>query len=89
MYLHGRLSRALLHLVTDLRADLARLRFVWFELLSNDGEVRFVGGKTKHDEVSIGSAQTVLRVGVVVGLCALTPDVVHDLVFTCARNKSL
>ena len=52
----------------------------------DDGEVRLVGGEPEHDEVGVGAAQDVVRVGVVVGLRALPPDEVHDLVLALARH---
>lgn len=56
--------------------------FVGFELLPDDGEVWLVRGEAQHDQVGVCAAQTVVGVGVVVGLRALAPDEVHDLMLT-------
>ena len=83
---HNRTTRPPL---TDLCADLTRLGLVGLELLPDDGEVWLVRRQAQHDEIGVGAAQTVVRVRVVVGLRALTPDVVHDLVLACMRTHSV
>ena len=54
--------------------------------LAQDGEVRLVRREPEHDEIGVGAAQDVMRVGIVIGLGALPPDEVHDLVLALARN---
>ena len=44
---------------------------VGIELLSQDREVGFMGGKFEHDEVSIGTVEAVVHVSVVVRGAAL------------------
>ena len=75
--------------LTDLCADLARLGLVGLELLPDDGEVWLVRRQAQHDEIGVGAAQTVMRVRGVVGLRALTPDVVHDLVLAYINTQSV
>ena len=41
-----------------------------------------VCGQSQHDQVSVSPIQTVVGVGVVVRLTALSPDVVHYLMLT-------
>ena len=67
-------------LLTCAATNVAGLVLVGFELLSYDGEVRFVRGQPQHDEVRVRPAQHVLGVGVVVGGGPLLANVVHDLV---------
>ena len=45
-----------------------------------------VGCKPEHDKIGVGAAQDVMRVGIVIGLSALLPDEIHDLVLALARN---
>ena len=75
-----------LHVVAELSANVAGARLVGLELLADDGEVGLVSGQAEHDEVGVGAAQHVARVGVVVRLGALAPDVVHDLVLALAGH---
>ena len=82
-------NRTTTPLLTDLCADLARLGLVGLELLPDDGEVWLVRRQTQHDEIGVGAAQAVMRVRVVVGLRALTPDVVHDLVLAYINTQSV
>lgn len=79
------LSDTLLHArLTHLPAQIARSRFVRFELLSDDGEVGFVCRQAKHDEIGVSATKNVLRVGIVIGLGALAANVIHDFVFAFA-----
>ena len=39
----------------------------------------------EHNEICVGTTKAVMRVGIVVGIVALFPDKVHDLVLTFAR----
>ena len=71
-----------LHTLTNLSTYLARPRLSRFKLLPQDGEVRLVCGQAQHDEVSVGPVETVMGVGIVVGLAPLTTDEIHDLVLT-------
>ena len=48
--------------------------------------MRLVRCKPEHDEIGVGAAQDVMSVGIVIGLSALPPDEVHDLVLALARN---
>ena len=43
-------------------------------------------GQTQHDQIGIGSAQHMLRIGVMVRLSALATNVIHDFVFSLARH---
>ena len=52
---------------------------VGFELLSQDHEVGFMGGRSEHDEVSVGTVEAVVHVSVVVRGAALPAKVVHYL----------
>ena len=69
-----------------LSAKVAWPRLIGLEFFPNDGEVRLVRRKPEHDEIGVGAAQDVMRVGIVIGLGALPPDEVHDLVLALARN---
>ena len=69
-----------------LSAKVARPRLIGLEFFPNDGEVRLVRRKPEHDEIGVGAAQDVMRVGIVIGLGALSTDEVHDLVLALARN---
>ena len=79
-------ARALLEIVSELTAYLARPRPIGAELLAYDGEVGLVRGQAEHDQVGVGAAQHVVRVRVVVGLGALSTYEVHGLVLALARH---
>ena len=72
-----------------LPTEVAGSRLVGLELLSYYGEVGLVSCEPEHDEIGVGAAQDVVRVGVVVGLGALPPDEVHDLVLALAGNVGI
>ncbi len=66
--------------LTHLSTQITGPGFVGLELLSDDSEVRLVGGQAQHDQVSVGPAEDVVGVRVVVGLGALTTDEIHEFV---------
>lgn len=76
-------------ILTQLAANVTGLGFVGLELLSDDGEVDLMRGQTQHDEVSVGTTEDMLGVGVVVRLGALLANVVHDLVFPLAGHVGI
>ena len=72
-----------------------------FQEVPDDSEVWLMSGKTKHDEISIGSTKHMLRVGIMVRgssllsekweinvmhLARCLPDEVHDFVLSFSRN---
>jgi hypothetical protein len=48
--------------------------------------MRLVGYQAEHDEIRVESIQTMTSVRVVTRLHSNVPDVLHNLVFTLARN---
>ncbi|MPC12063.1 hypothetical protein E2C01_004740 [Portunus trituberculatus] len=72
--------------LTKLATDITWFGFVWFELLPDDGEVDLVGSQAQHDEVSVSATQHMLGVWVMVWLCSLLADEVHDLVLSLTRH---
>mmetsp|Transcript_11730 Transcript_11730/g.27665 ORF Transcript_11730/g.27665 Transcript_11730/m.27665 type:complete len:309 (+) Transcript_11730:1568-2494(+) len=58
----------------------------WDHNLPNDGEVRLMGGQAQHDEIRIGTIQAVPGVRIVVRLCPLQSNELHDFVLALAWN---
>ena len=79
-------SKEKLICLTQLATNFTWLRFVWLELLPDDGEVDLMGGQAQHNEICISSTQDMLGVGVMVWLGSLLADEVHDLVFPLTRH---
>lgn len=74
--------KALFQSPTKLSTEITWLGFVGLELLSDDGEVGLVCCQSQHNEIGISPTKDMLGIGVMVWLCSLTPDKVHDLVFS-------
>jgi hypothetical protein len=54
--------------------------------LTQQREVRLVGGQGKHDQVRVLAVHAVADVGLVVGAGLHVPDVLHDLVLALSRH---
>lgn len=54
--------------------------------LSQDGKVRLMRGKGKHDQVCIQAVQAVLGVWVPAGAVTLLANVAHDFVLSLSRH---
>ena len=66
-----------------------RLWLSWLELFPEYGEVWLMRGQTQHDQVCVSSIETVMSVGVMVGLTLLMTNEVHDLVFTLTWDAGI
>ena len=58
-------------------------------LLPNDGYLCFVSSQSEQDEISIGAKEAVTHVAVVIRLCRLASDKIHDFVLAFARHASI
>mmetsp|Transcript_43899 Transcript_43899/g.104372 ORF Transcript_43899/g.104372 Transcript_43899/m.104372 type:complete len:202 (+) Transcript_43899:2826-3431(+) len=85
----GTRSLFLLHLGEGGRgALLGAARGAEVHCLSEQGEVRLVGGEGEHDEVSVVAVDHVPQVRRVPGLALFAADVLHDLVLPLSRHLS-